>query len=294
MPMKSVIVLGATSMLGREIVRQLSVSGVNVISAGRHLDNEIVSDIGTIAAPEYRLDYRAEVLFHCASAFGGNDFKGMQDNLRVNVGGCAQALEIARKTGVKKIVYAGSVFSCPEFNCDPMGGYGVTKAEAERFLAWGMARLGGEFCSIRLTQLWDTQGECCRHQPWLGRIIAYASQGLPLRFPVAHGPRNFMHVSDAAKLLVLAAESPLQGTHPACHPVDVDLFQLATLAYEVFKCGGGVSIDPVKTPFRKLDFPRDDSIFSALKFLPAIRPELMPMLIHNAGTANNFGPLDVT
>lgn len=291
--MKSVIVVGATSMLGREVARQLLIEGIVVISAGRQQDSDIRVDLGSDQTPVFRKPCRADVLIHCASAFGGDCPEGIRENFRVNVGGCVQTLEIAQETGAMKIIYAGSVSSDPMLESRAVGSYGFSKAEAERILDWGMTRRGGMFCSLRLTQLWDMEGLCCTHQPWFGRIVAYASRGLTLKMPIANGTRNFMHVSDAARLLIRAAQENLGAVHAVAHPTDVNLWELAQTAYQVFGKGGGVVIDPTKTPFRKIDFPREEGVFKMLGYQPALTPEQGLVKIRDAGTADQFGPLDV-
>ena len=292
--MKSVVVLGATSMLGGEIVRQLSAKGIEIIRAGRHPDNDIVVDLDSGDAPTFRILHKADALIHCASAFGGDNPDGIRENLSVNVAGCAQVLDMVQHTGVRKIVYAGSLFSDPLIEPDiPLGAYGFSKGEAERILEWGMTKIGGDFCSLRLPQLWDTEGICCAHQPWFGRIIGYASRGLTLNMPDAGGPRNFMHVCDAAQLLIKAADTSFVGIRPVSFPVDTDLLEFARQANAVFGRGGTIKIDAAKKPFRKMHFPKDESVFDSLGFRPRISLEDGLILISNAGTAAAFGPLDV-
>lgn len=291
--MKSAIIVGSSSMLGRELTRQLINEGIKVITAGRRPDSDIRVDLGADQLPEFGLPYTADVLFHCASAFGADSPEGFRENFRVNVGGCLQTLEIAREAGVNTIVYSGSGFSDPTFNADPMGVYGFSKAEAERILEWGITRTGGTFCSLRLPQLWDTDGLCCAHQPWFGRIVAYASRGQTLKMPSSDGGRNFMHVTDTAQLLIRAAQHDLTGVHPVAYPTDIDLADLARLAYDVFGKGGGVVIDPSKTPFRKVVFPREDGVLMRLGYQPEISLQQGLEMIRDAGTAERFGPMDV-
>jgi nucleoside-diphosphate-sugar epimerase len=291
--MKSAIIVGVSSMLGRELARQLINEGIKVITAGRRPDSDIRIDLGSDQLPEFGRPYTVDVLFHCASAFGGDSPQGLRENFRVNVGGCLQTLEIAREAGVNKIVYAGSLSSDPMFNADSMGVYGFSKAEAERILEWGITRTGGTFCSLRLTQLWDTDGLCCAHQPWFGRIVAYASRGQTLKMPSSDGGRNFMHITDAARLLIRAAQHDLMGIYAVAYPTDIDVADLARLAYGVFGKGGGVVIDPSKTPFRKVAFPQEDGVFMRLGYQPKISLQQGLEMIRDAGTAERFGPMDV-
>lgn len=290
--MKAVILLGASSMLGREVGRQLASDGVRVIRAGRGADNDIVVDLGSPASLQFSDGLRADVLIHCAAAFGDDSESGIQENLRVNIAGCAHVLTLADRAGVRKIVYAGSVSSSLSGG-ESERSYSFSKAEAERILGWYANRESLQFCSLRLGQLWDTDGRCCMHQPWFGRIVAYASQGQVLRMPPSDGPRNFMHVADAARLLVHAAKSDYQGVHDACHPENIDMYLLAKGAYTVFGAGGSVEVDPKKTPFRHISFPLARNIFVDLELSAPISLPQGLELILNAGTAHLFGPMDV-
>lgn len=288
----TVILLGATSMLGREVARQLELAGMRVLRAGRGADNEIVSDLASTALPKFSYPSRADVLIHCAAAFGDDSEEGITKNLQVNVAGCTHAIAIANGYGVRKIVYSGSV-SSSLLGGEAEKSYGFSKAEAERILGWYAQRAGLQFCSLRLSQLWDTEGRCCIHQPWFGRIVAYASHGQILRMPPAEGPRNFIHVSNAARLLIEAARSDLQGVHDACHPEDIDMLALAKGACEIFDAGGTVEIDPGKVSFRRIGFPHGYDIFTKLNMrAPLALPQALT-IIRDAGTASLFGPMDV-
>ena len=291
--MNSVVVLGATSMLGCEIVRQLSAAGIEVIRAGRHESNDIVVNLGSDLMPDFGTAVRAEVMIHCASAFGDETPDGISENLRVNLGGCIQTFEIIRRSGISRLLYAGSISSYPTIESGSISSYGFSKSEAERILKWGMTKYGGDFCSLRLTQMSDTEGICCSHQPWFGRIVAYASRGLPLKMPISQSPRNFMHVYDAAKLMIRAAEAHLEGIHAVTYPIDIDFYEFAKAACRVFGKNGSVIIDPIKTPFRKVNYPRNDELFRQLGYKPQISPEQSLELIREAGTSDRFGPMDV-
>src|SRR5690606_36666575 len=124
-------------------------------------------------------------------------------------------------------------------------------------LDWGLTELrsDGRFCSLRLPQLYDVMGRCCRHQPWLGRIVAYASRGTDLNMPISDGVRNFMHVQDAARLLIQAWQQGTEGVWDVVHPEPLNYLQIAQCAYDVFGAGGRIKIAPDKQPFRALNLP---------------------------------------
>lgn len=287
-------IIGADSMLGRELAAQLRASDVGVISVGRAMNNDIVLDLASAPGHDIAAGRVADAVFHCASAFAGDDAEGARKNFMTNALGCLNVLSLMSQLACRHVVYAGTVSSLP--GCEkprPLTAYGLSKAHGEQILEWGMAKLGGCACSLRLAQLYDTEGRCASHQPWFGRIIAYASRGLDLRLPPSSGVRNFVHVSDAARLMVSAARQELDGSWTLCHTEMLDYTQIAELAYREFGRGGSIMIDANKTPFRRVHFPNDDSLYERLRDQPRIGMAEGVAMIHRSGHAHDFGPLDV-
>lgn len=291
---KRVVVLGASSMLGREVVRQLKSYEIEVIQAGRSADMDIIVSHGSGKSPIFSIQCNADVLIHCTAAFGNDDLEGIRLNVAVNIGSAIDAIEIATKMNIERIVYAGSLWS--DTTCKPdqaLSSYGMSKLECENILNWSTIRYGGSFCSLRFTQLLDTDGDCCRNQPWFGRIVAYASQGITLRIPASNGARNFIHISDAARILIAVANSDFSGCIPITHPKNIDLVKLAIEAFTIFGQGGEVVVDPSKQPFGMIAYPYDASIYNMLGIKPQISTVDVLQMIRDAGTACRFGPLDV-
>lgn len=174
-----------------------------------------------------------------------------------------------------------------------MGSYGFSKARGEDILEWGLSRNKMLFTSLRFPQLYDEYGECCRHQPWFGRIIAYAAAGKDLRMPRSLGQRNFVHVSDAAHLLCAASERKATGRMNIAHFESLSYGQIASMAYSVFKNGGNIYEVERKEPFRKVNFPSGESAFDSLGYRTAIMMLNGLTMIKNLNAQGNFGPMDV-
>ena len=201
-------------------------------------------------------------------------------------------LELAGLLNCEQIIYAGSLSSYPNFD-RTMSSYGLTKSLGRDVLGWGSNSTGMNFCSLDLTQLYDDQGRCCIHQPWIGRIIAYASRGLSLQLPQSAGVRNFLHVNDAARLLVKAASIRLSGSWPLCGRESFTMTEFARKAYDVFGEGGAIGIDQSKVPFRAVRYPDSKATYTALGDSPIVDLETGLQRIKKLGTAVMFGPLDV-
>lgn len=291
--MKAVAIIGADSMLGRELARQLRKKGRLVISVGRAAHNDLVFDLTGAFDADSCKGLQADVLIHCASSFEGDDLAGARMNFSTNTLGCLNVLSLMQALSCKSCCYAGTVTSYDDFEPGRMNSYGLSKAQGEEILEWGMSRVGGRFCSLRLTHLYDTEGESCKHQPWFGRIVAYTSRGMDLKMPDSAGRRNYLHVADAAGLMIRALEAELSGRWPLCHTEEMDHAAIAGLAYAEFACGGEVLLDRNKLPFRKVNYPVSADLFERLGVTPAISMAQGLEMIHRAGTAPNFGPMDV-
>lgn len=292
--MKTAAVIGARSMLGRELIRRLVALDIAVLTVGRSGEDDIHFDLtgGTFEASG---QHRADTLFHCATAFADDSGPGVRENFSVNAASAVSVGELAASLGARTLVYAGTASSDRALDPCNFGSYGLTKAIAEQFLGWAMQKQGGRFCSLRFPQIYDTEGLCCRHQPWFGRIVAYTSRGQDIRMPPSLGSRNFLHVDDASKLMIRAATvQEASGELNVTHPQSLTLQQIAEIAYEVFGHGGRVVSAAEKTPFRAVHFADGRSTFRLLDLEPMIDMRRGLAMISAAGTATAFGPMDVT
>jgi nucleoside-diphosphate-sugar epimerase len=280
-------------MLGSELARQLRKKGSSVITVGRSAHNDIVFDLTGAFDPDSCKGLQADILIHCASSFGGDDPAGTRMNFSTNTLGCLNVLSLMQAMSCKNCCYAGTVTSNNNFDPGRMNSYGLSKAQGEDILEWGMSRVGGRFCSLRLTGIYDTEGKSCKNQPWYGRIVAYASRGMDLRIPDSEGGRNYLHVLDAAGLMIRALETELSGCWHMCHNEQMDHTAIAKLAYAEFNCGGEVLLDKNKHPFRRVNYPSSTDLFERLGVTPAISIAKGLEIIHRAETAPNFGPMDV-
>ncbi len=291
--MKVAAIIGADSMLGRELAVQLQEHGIVVIGVGRAMHHDIVLDLAEPLNRNICAGRTTDVVFHCASAFTGDDFESARTNFLTNAVGCLNVLELMEQLQCNSCLYAGTLSSIEGFESSLISSYGLSKAQGEKILEWGIARRGGVFCSLRLSQLYDTDGLCCVHQPWFGRIIAYASRGLDLRLPPSAGVRNFLHVADAARLMICAAKMKLKGNWPLCHPESLDNTKIAEIAFREFGCGGNIVIDHNKKAFRPVCYPKDFTVFNQLQDKPRISMAEGMSMIHHSGSADRFGPMDV-
>lgn len=289
--MKCVGVLGASSMLGRALCKLLSCHGIDVIKIGRQSDCDLQFDLNSNVETRCRLNF--DVLFHCAASFADDSPEGAILNFQQNSYSASRILRLMDEAGCCQLVYAGTLSSAIDF--DPLGytSYGLSKFMAESQFAWCLNKKSSLFCSLRFTQLIDDDGDCIRHQPWIGRIVAYAGSGGELALPDSLGPRNFLHVQDAAELMLRAALQKVQGIFPVLSDEYWLMHHLAELAYSVFSKGGSWHINLQKTPFRQVNYPAQAELWSLLQYQPQLTMEQFFRRLAKLDATTRFGPLDV-
>ena len=291
--MKRAVVIGATSMLAERLIELLKSRGVGIFTCGRSPSHDAFVDLGSdheIALPD---KVKADVLFNCAAAFGDDSPEGCWLNEKVNALGAYQIAKVAAAAHCRSVVSSGTVSSCASTSRTALGSYGASKARGEEILDWALSRNAITFASLQLPQLYDENGHCCTHQAWFGRIVAYASAGKVLRLPGGGAKRNFLHVVDAAKLMIAAGEKGMQGIFPSCHPESESYDAIANIAFEIFGLGGHVEIAAEKQPFREVCIPASSGTFSAIDVYPKISMRQGLLMIKEGGHAHAFGPLDV-
>ncbi len=291
--MKTAAVIGARSMLGSQLVERLTARGVVTVTVGRSEADDILFDLSDERA-EVPQAVSADVVFHCAASFAGDSDEGFRQNFAANAASAFTVAGLVRDLKAKALVYAGSASSDRTLDPGNFTSYGLTKGLAEQVFDWALQRQNVRFCSLRFSQLFDTQGRCCDHQAWFGRVIAYASRGQDIRMPRSDGVRNFIHVRDAADLMIRAAESDASGVLDVVHPQSLTIEEIAGIAYEAFGTGGRSVVVPEKPPFRPIHFPDGAQAFEQLGLYPAIDMGEGIRMIRDAGTAKAFGPMDIS
>jgi nucleoside-diphosphate-sugar epimerase len=291
--MKSALVIAPRSMLGAQLCKDLRARGVHVLTAGRSPEDDIHFDLQATSVPTVDPVQTADTVFHCAASFAADTEAGINQNFQGNTASAWHAAAMSAKLGARRLVYAGTVWSsCASMDRANYNSYGLSKGLGEQILEWALNRSGIGFCSLRFSQLYDVDGLCCRHQPWFGRIVAYAARGQNLRLPESLGSRNFLHVEDAAEFMIRAAERDVSGMQEIVHPEFLTCDQLAEMAYAVFDCGGQVVRAPEKQPFRKVGFPEAGTVFERLG-QPGIDMRTGLRMIKDRNTWTAFGPMDV-
>ena len=224
------LVTGASGMIGGELVAQLTAAGTRVrcllrpSSNGAGLGAEVVrADLGDPAAISKALAGVTRVYHVAGYLHAGSPFSAAEDYApyrAANVDLTARMLAASADAGVDRFIFASTagVYSpdaaspiVEESPLDPLSAYGQSKLEAEELVRdYGRRGLG-----ITIVRPSATYGPADRH--FLPVALAMARMR---RVPLVDGGRHlvdFGYVSDVARLMVLAGDSPAArgGTYNA-------------------------------------------------------------------------------
>lgn len=213
--MKRVLVTGATGFIGIEVSRQLAARGCRPRLMVRrplrgimlkHLDVEIMQADLRSTRSLIRAVEGIDAVIHLGARAAFETYARLRPSI---VDGSMNLMRVAAASGVRKVVFGGSLMIYPPSGQGidqataprPMSGYGQAKLEAERRMQQMASASGLQFVSLRLPHVYGAHSllfDQVRH----GRIF----------FP-GKGDNAFahLHVADAARALIQAAKSDVQG-----------------------------------------------------------------------------------
>jgi UDP-glucose 4-epimerase len=164
-------------------------------------------------------DFRPDVISHhgAQSSVPSSVADPVRDAM-INVVGSVRLLEAARKSGVRKIVYAasgGSTYGAAKYiptdekhPIDPISPYAVSKHTVEHYLRTYQSLYGLQFTSLRYANIYgprqDPHGEA-------GVVAIFTSRMLRGEQPIINGAgtdeRDYVFVRDVARANLLAIDS---------------------------------------------------------------------------------------
>lgn len=230
---KTVLVTGGCGFIGSHIVEGLVENGYKVrvidnLSTGKveNLDSidskdiEIcVGDVTDRSAVDAAID-GCEYVFHEAAVVSVP--KSVEDPIgtgKVNYGGTLNVLEAARRSGVRRVIFAGSAAvygdepTLPKkesMQPCPITPYGVDKLASECMGHVYARNFGVEFVSLRYFNVFGSRQD--PSSPYSGVISIFCNKMLQGLTPALYGDglqsRDFVHVSDVVRANLLVMKHP--------------------------------------------------------------------------------------
>lgn len=265
--MKRILILGNTSLLGRRLVRKLSVEN-HIVTAGRNETADIYFDLAE-GPPDLPDDLNCDVLVHCASSFGDDTLAGAVENERVNSLGAFHVAGLASRTSCKHLIFISSISAYRHPENEYYGSYGMSKAHAEDNLAFSCSLLNITFTALRLSQLYDESGEARRHQAFFYHLIDKVSKGQDITlFGSKDRLRNYIYVDDAAEVIEKVIGSAPGGSFPVIFPESYSLTRIVRTACEVFGSRSRISFLEDKPDIKSVYIPTSPELYSLVGYVP--------------------------
>ena len=259
-----ILVTGATGIIGNEVARQLSSMGLKPKLMVRRLlraavlsplDAEMVqADLQSPASLERALD-GVETIIHLGARAIFEEYSLVRPTI---VDGSIELMKAAAESGTRNFDYSSSllVYQSQDEIVDQGTvansklGYGRAKLEAEAALSSMAEKAGISLALIRLPHVYGAR-DLMFNQVHKSRVL----------FP-GNGKNKFahLHIEDAARILIAAAQKQWSGTSPVADELAVDwnqYFAVIKEYYPRFRSLGmpmwlALTGNYLLTPFRRL------------------------------------------
>lgn len=212
--MKKVCVIGGAGFLGSHVCDQLSEAGYEVhiydrnASPWRRRDQfMVVADILDEQALNDAIAGCEAIYNFAAIADLDEALDKPLDTVRVNILGNTMVLEACRRHGVKRYVYASTVY----VHSREGGFYRCSKHAAEQFVEEYQRRYGLDFTVLRYGSLYGPRSD---HHNGLWRIVKKAVETGKISYEGSpEAMREYIHVEDAAHASVAALGEEFRNQH---------------------------------------------------------------------------------
>lgn len=212
--MKKVCVIGGSGFLGSHVCDHLSDAGYQVLVYDRAASPwrrpaqvMVEADILDEAALDGAIAGCDAIYNFAAIADLNEALDRPLDTVKVNILGNAMVLEACRRHGVKRYVYASTVY----VHSREGGFYRCSKHAAEQFVEEYQRRYGLNFTVLRYGSLYGPRSD---HHNGLWRIVKRALETGKVSYEgSAEAMREYIHVEDAARASVAALGEEFCNQH---------------------------------------------------------------------------------
>jgi UDP-glucose 4-epimerase len=228
---KSALVTGGSGFLGSHIADELSDRGYRVTildtapSPWLRADQELVQGDIMDTAVVRRAIAGADCVFHLA---GFSDLNAARTEplatARLNIEGTIHLLEACRQEGVRRLVFASTVYVYSREG----GFYRCSKQACEAYIEEFGQKYGLDYTILRYGSLYGPRSDA---RNGVYRLLRRATEGEPIHHEGSpDDTREYIHVEDAARLSVDALEERFANQHLVLtghHPMRIrDLFTM--------------------------------------------------------------------
>jgi nucleoside-diphosphate-sugar epimerase len=257
-----ILVTGATSLIGKDVISLLLKDGHEIRTLTRQLSRPAIikkTEVWTydLADTPNEIAEGIDTVIHIAAATPGAN-SSAESYQKTNIDGTKQLLSICEEQNVRRFIFISSIVVLyDEYKDD----YTRSKREAEKLISrsnldWTILRPAE---IIGADKSWDRFLQILRKK----KIVLVPGNGSQLRHPVFYGDvakaiiQVINHVNTSGKKYTLAAAKP------------ISYYQYLILVKNLFKCKFTI----IRIPFR---------LIKILSFFKALLPEKLKKKINNA------------
>lgn len=212
--MKKVCVIGGAGFLGSHVCDQLSEAGYEVRVYDRHPSPWLKGNQVMIQADILDQEALDEAIRECDAVYNFAAIADLDEALdkpveavKVNILGNTMVLEACRRYGVKRYIYASTVY----VHSKEGGFYRCSKHASEQFVEEYQRRYGLDYTILRFGSLY---GPRSNHHNGLWRIVDKAIETGRVSYEGSpEAMREYIHVEDAARASVTALGEDFRNQH---------------------------------------------------------------------------------
>lgn len=222
----AILVTGGCGFIGSHITTLLVNKGYETIildnlstgfleNIGQHTCPLYINDLNDSNLEEIFLNHSIEVIIHqAAQASVAHSISDFVMDEAINISGTLKLINLAKKYGVKKIIFASSsaVYGTPQFLpittehlSNPLSPYGLSKLTAEKYLQLSHHLFGLQFTILRYGNVYGPRQNASTE----GGVAAIFSEALlkgesPIIYGTGEQTRDFVFVEDVAEANIQA------------------------------------------------------------------------------------------
>jgi UDP-glucose 4-epimerase len=271
-----VCVIGGSGFLGSHVADQLSAAGHEVRIYDRNPSPWLHAGQTMIVGDLLSIELMQEAIKGCDAVYNFAALADLNDALdkpietvKINVLGNVQVLEACRQQGVKRFVYASTVYVYSREG----GFYRCSKQAAEHYVEEYQQVYGMDYTILRYGSLYGPRAD---HSNGLYRIVKSALETGVLRYQGSPDTlREYIHVEDAARASVAALHDDfrnqsvvLTGQEP------MRVLDLLEMLAEILGLKNAVEFIPGEQPGHYVRTPYAYQPKLGLKYVPPMHVDL--------------------
>ena len=212
--MARVCVIGGSGFLGSHVADALSASGHQVCVYDRRPSSWLRDDQEMVVGDLLDVDRLSSAIAGCEIVYNFAALADLNEALdkpletvRINVLGNAHVLEACRLNGVRRFLYASTVYVYSREGSF----YRCSKQSAEHYVEEYQAAFGLDYTVLRYGSLYGPRSD---HQNGLWRVVNEALKTGRIRYAGSpEAMREYIHVEDAARASVAALGDEFKNQH---------------------------------------------------------------------------------